>query len=96
MTTLLHEIHELMDAPQVDRERVERTLTDGYAHALALEAERVRLQKRVQELTRALQRGSDGVVKTKELTALAKQLDGNALDLSNLRSVLAALRRRAR
>jgi hypothetical protein len=95
MTTLLDEISALMDAPNVDRARVERTLTDGYAHALALEAERVRLQKRVQTVTEGLNRG-DGAIKTRELTALARQLDGNAVDLSNLRGVLAALRRRAR
>ena len=94
MTTLLDEISALIDAPRVDRERVERTLTDGYAQALNLETERVRLQRRVTELTQGLNRG-DGTVKARELTALAKKLDGNAVDLSQLRSVLAALKRRA-
>lgn len=95
MTTLLDEISALMIAPEVDRERVERTLTDGYAAALHLEVERVRLQRRVDELTLELRRGN-GTVKTRELSTLSKQLDGNADDLSNLRGVLAELRRRAK
>lgn len=95
MTILLDEISALMVASDVDRERVERTLTDGYAHALHLEVERVRLQRRVDELTAGLRRG-DGTVKTRELSALSKQLDGNADDLTRLRGILADLRRRAR
>jgi hypothetical protein len=95
MTPLLDEISALMLASDVDRERVERTLTDGYAHALNLEVERVRLQRRVDELTEGLRRG-DGTVKPRELSALSKQLDGNADDLSKLRGILAELRRVAR
>jgi predicted short-subunit dehydrogenase-like oxidoreductase (DUF2520 family) len=95
MTTLLDEISALMVASDVDRERVERTLTDGYAHALHLEVERVRLQRRIDELTTALRRGDAGV-KTRELSALSKLLDGNAADLMKLREILAELRRSAK
>ena len=93
MTTLLEEIGALIEAPSVDREHVERTLTDGYAHALTLEAERSRLQKQVDRLTRDLQNNGPPT-RTTELRSLAGRLDGTAGDLSRLRSRLAELRRR--
>lgn len=86
MTSLLGEIHSLIDAPSVDRDHVERTLTDGYAHALSLETERSRLEK---QLSAVMQSGDSA-----EISALAKRLDGNAGELSRLREVLAQLRRR--
>jgi predicted nucleic acid-binding Zn-ribbon protein len=91
MTPLLDEINALIDAPSVDRSHLERTLTDGYAHALALETERSKLEKRVNEV---MQRGNS-TEKAQELTQLAKRLDGNAGELSHLREMLARLRRRA-
>jgi hypothetical protein len=94
MTPLLDEITSLIDAPTVDRALVERTLTDGYAHALALETERSRLQRRVGAVTKELQRRTS-VEQAQELIALVKKLDGNAGDLLRLRDVLAQLRRRA-
>lgn len=86
MTHLLDEITTLIESPQADRDQVERTLTDGYAHALALETERSRLQKRLNEVQRE---GS-----TQELKQLARRLDGTASDLSALRNILAQLRKR--
>jgi len=94
MTALLEEIGALIEAPKVDRAHVERTLTDGYAHALTLEAERTRLQKRVDEMTRDL-RGDAVSVRTTELRSLARELDGTSGELSRLRARLAELRRRA-
>lgn len=91
MTSLLDEIHSLIDAPEVDRVHLERTLTDGYAHALSLETERSRLEKRLNEV---MQRGNSAE-KAQELTALSQRLDGNAGELTMLREVLARLRRRA-
>jgi hypothetical protein len=93
MTHLLDEISSVISDPGADRAQVERTLTDGYAHALALEAERSRLRKRVDEVTQGLGRDRSGE-KAQELSALAQRLDGNALDLSALRQVLAELKRR--
>lgn len=90
MTSLLDEIRSLIEAPTVDRDHVERTLTDGYAHALSLETERSRLEKRVNEV---MQTGNSAEM-AQELTALAKRLDGNAGELSRLREVLAKLKRR--
>jgi hypothetical protein len=89
MTSLFDEIHSLIDAPAVDRDHVERTLTDGYAHALSLETERSRLEKQLN----AVMQGNPAE-KAQELTALAKRLDGNAGELFRLREILAQLRRR--
>jgi hypothetical protein len=93
MTHLYHEITSVIADPAADREQVERTLTDGYAHALALEAERSRLRRRVDEVTQGLQRDRSGE-HAQELAQLARRLDGNALDLSKLRAILAELRQR--
>jgi hypothetical protein len=90
MTTLLDEINALIDAPSVDRSDVERTLTDGYAHALSLETERTKIEKHVNEV---MQRGNS-TDKAQELTQLAKRLEGNAGELARLREVLSRLRRR--
>lgn len=91
MTPLLDEIHALIDAPAVDRSDLERTLTDGYAQALALETERARLEKRIAVV---MQRGNSAQ-KAHELTQLSKRLEDNAGELAELRQVLAQLRRRA-
>lgn len=77
-----------------DREALEWTLTDGYAQALALEAERYRLEKRLAEVARGLRAG-DAAQKAKELSALAARLEGNTGDLQRLRNALADLRRHA-
>jgi hypothetical protein len=45
MSELLERITGLIDAPERDHELFERTLTDGYARALLLEAEQLRLQR---------------------------------------------------
>lgn len=92
MTEILEQINALIDAPAQDRETIERTLTDGYAHALSLEAEKWRLEKRINEVAQGLQRG-DTAKKARELVELAKRVDGNHGDLTQLRSVLADLRR---
>jgi hypothetical protein len=93
MNHLLEEISSVISDPGADRAKVERTLTDGYAHALALEAERSRLRKRVEEVTQGLGRDQSGAT-AEELTALTKRLDLNALDLSALRKILAELKLR--
>ena len=45
MTELLERITELIEAPERDFELLERTLTDGYARALTLEAQQLRLRR---------------------------------------------------
>jgi hypothetical protein len=72
---------------------VEGTLTDGYAGALALEAERVRLERRSADLTRVLAEnpGSEGLSELRSLRLRISQTDE---ELSRLRAVLALVRRR--
>jgi ABC-type phosphate transport system auxiliary subunit len=72
---------------------VERTLTDGYAGALALEAERVRLERRFAALTAALADDQDSE-RLDELTALQHRISRTDEELSELRAVLAHVRKR--
>jgi len=91
---LCGQISALIAASADDLEEIERILTDGYAHALVLEAEKWRLEKRMGEVAQGLQRG-DTAKKVRELSTLAKQVDANAGALAELRSLLADLRRHA-
>lgn len=94
MTELFEQIRSLIGESTRDLDRIERTLTDGYAHALSLEAERWRLEKRLAEVAQGMQRG-DTAKKARELSTLAKRLDGNHGDLTALRGILSDLRRHA-
>jgi predicted nucleic acid-binding Zn-ribbon protein len=94
MTELLEKINALISAPTRDLDTIERTLTDGYAHALSLEAEKWRLEKRINEVAQSLQRG-DTAKKARELETLAKRVEGSVGDLTTLRSLLTDLRRHA-
>jgi len=89
MSALLDEIAAVISDDGADRAQIERTLTDGYAHALTLESERLRLEKRIGEL--AERRGSRA---TQEVAMLSRELDGTSGDLATLRSTLAELRKR--
>jgi hypothetical protein len=88
---LFEEINTLIGITGGDLSRFERVLTDGYAHALTLESERWRIEKRIAELAEGIQRG-DTAQKAKELTLLVKRLDATADDLQKLRASLADLR----
>jgi hypothetical protein len=94
MTELLEKIETLIASEARDLEQIERTLTDGYAEALSLEAERWRIERRIAEVTQGIQRG-DTARKARELASLSKRLDGNQTTLSRLRAVLNDLRRHA-
>ena len=90
---LLEEISALLAAEGVDDPvRLERTLTDGYARALSLEAERRRLQKQIGTLTVTL--GSGDAAARRELAALLRQVKRQEGDLGVLRDQLGRLRRR--
>jgi hypothetical protein len=96
---LLEQIDELLAEPTSKGEpttlaRLERTLTDGYAYALALEAERWRLERRMSELAGELHEGNQEL-KAKELALLSHRLTSNASVLSGLRGTLSQLRTRA-
>jgi ABC-type phosphate transport system auxiliary subunit len=80
------------DAPSLDR--LEHTLTAGYARALAIEAERWRLERRIAEVAARL---GDEVTDedTSELADLGHRLSSTDGDLSRLRTLLVSLRSRA-
>jgi len=94
MTELIDRIAALIAGSEHDLDSIERTLTDGYAHALSLEAERHRLEKRLTEVTQELHAG-DPDANTRELSRLAERLGGNADELVALRGHLSDLRRHA-
>src|SRR5690348_4694963 len=96
---LLERIRELVDEPVgPERDallaRIEHTLTDGYARALALEAERLRIERRIGQMAAEIRHG-DGERKAQEISALATRLSDADGDLAQLRGELQTLRRRA-
>jgi hypothetical protein len=80
------------DAPSIDA--IEDTLTAGYARALALEAERWRLERRIAEVAVELG-GKPPDDERDELTKLGQRLSSADGDLTMLRQLLASLRSRA-
>lgn len=98
-SSLVEEINVLLAAPPAsDREpylhRLEDVLTAGYAHALALEAERWRLERRLGELALQLAEGREDAP-TDELVRLARRMSDVAVALSRLRGLLATLKDKA-
>jgi chromosome segregation ATPase len=91
MADLLDRISALLSAPTGDLDRIERTLTDGYARALSLEAESWRLERRVSVLSQEIDQG-DIVTNARELADVARRLERNSDDLAELRRLLAELR----
>jgi hypothetical protein len=92
MVSLHDRIDAVLRAPGADHDvdELERLLTDGYAEALAVEAETLRLDKRLAAATRELGDGSVG--RAHELTTLARELDVQSGELAALRRLLAELR----
>ena len=68
---------------------MEDTLTDGYARALQLESERLRLERRIGELAHSF----DGLEDADELKSLAGRLRDVDAELDGLRSQLVALQK---
>src|SRR4051794_19742127 len=92
LSSLLERIHALVhgrddETPDLRLDRMEHTLTDGYAHALELEAESGRLGKEISATAGA---GGDSA---KQLRVLAGRLARTEDDLRTLRRELAVLRR---
>ena len=87
MTELLQTIQRMISSETDDLAQIERTLTDGYAHALVLEGEKLRLERRVIEIARG-----DASKNAGELASLAKSIDGKQGALARLRAQLAELR----
>jgi hypothetical protein len=99
IASLYEDIDALLASPVESDEgllaRLEDTLTDGYARALELEAERRRLERRLAVLARRLgDETSDSP--TAELASAAERLTDAGAELVHLRAVLARLRERAR
>ena len=94
--SLCDEIDALAQTPAsvpIELDALERTLTDGYAKALLLEAEQWRLERRMSELAAEV----NGVNKedtAEELAGLAVRLTHASDDLTRLRGLLASLRAR--
>src|SRR5436305_12436380 len=85
------QIEELLDAESPTLARMEDTLTEGYAQALALEAERWRLERRIGEVARE---GRTDI--GEELKSLGTRLTHAESELTKLRSLLGTLHERAR
>ena len=68
---------------------MENTLTDGYAAALELEAERLRIERRMSELALTVERSDQA----DELRGLAARLIETEASLAEIRALLAELRR---
>ncbi len=97
--TLFDDIRQLLTAPRSGAQapplaRLEETLTAGYARALALEAERWRIERRIGEMATKL-RDDRSDLRTDEIAALAERLSDADGELSHLRGLLASLRTRA-
>jgi uncharacterized protein involved in exopolysaccharide biosynthesis len=97
LLTLITRIDSLLQAPPESddadvRAHMETTLTDGYARALALEAELWRLQREIGGIAADLAEGGDA--RTKELASLARRFARSEKDLTSLRQTLVSLRER--
>ena len=92
MSTMLDTIQELLDgdpAPSLDS--IEEPLTTGYAHALALEGERFRLERDLRSVIRAQDRPLRE--RTEASERLNERLANIDADRRMLRGLLATLRR---
>jgi predicted nucleic acid-binding Zn-ribbon protein len=95
---VIDDIQDLLAAPKPAvaepfLERVDATLTDGYAHALQLEAERRRIECRIAEVVAALPANSEHE-REPELVALAQRLTSANENIAALRALLRSLRDR--
>ena len=89
--TVLDDIRALTVAPRPQLEQVERTLTDGYAHALKLEAQRLRLQRQLERRAVDLP-DAPGADRVAEISGLARGVAEADGELAELRQALALLK----
>ena len=95
---LIDDIRALLAAPSPDDsrpflERLDATLTEGYAEALQLEAERWRIEQEIAEIIAGLG-GKTDKRKTSELAELARRRTVTDEHIVSLRTLLALLRDR--
>jgi hypothetical protein len=95
---LCDELDALITGPpasdEAARAKFERTLTDGYARAHSLEAEQLRIERRIGKIAAEMSQ-RDRELKADELAELSLRLSRASVDLRHLRELLAAARRRA-
>src|SRR3954468_2383479 len=93
---LCQELDALIKSPpagdEQTRARFERTLTDGYAQAHSLEAEQLRIERRIGKIAGEMS-ARDRELKADELAELSLQLSRASVDLRHLRNLLATARR---
>jgi hypothetical protein len=91
---LLDRIRALIDASAegagLPRSKVEPTLTEGYARALELDAECLRLEQRIDQLTREVAEGRS--IPSGQLSGLLERLHETEQQSVDLRKLLAPLR----
>jgi hypothetical protein len=97
---VLEQITELLSLPETGAgaptlARVEDTLTEGYAEALALEAERLRLERRLGALAREAN-GRDASTVAERFMTISERITDADGELTRLRALLAKLHDRAR
>jgi hypothetical protein len=73
-------------------ERLNRHLTDGYARALTLEAECLRITRRITAVSAGA--SENGAPQSTELASLSRRLGETRSELANLRADLERVRRR--
>lgn len=99
LVTVISRINVLLERIErgdvLDQERVEHTLTDGYAIALALDGECNRLERQLSDYAATLGVGSTPK-DARELSTLARRLARRRRDLHELRDLLAQLKSNVR
>lgn len=95
---VLTEIRSLLDMPAAagwpSRAVVEHMLTSGYAYALDLEGQRLRIERRLRELLRSRDAAS-AHARAEEAATLERLLTETDRDLANVRALLSSLRAQA-
>jgi hypothetical protein len=97
LETVIERIRALLALPSQgqgapSRERIESVLTEGYAEALALDGERLRLERKIDEVTAHL--ASGGETQAAELQETMDRVEATKKDLAKLRKLLSVLRGR--
>jgi hypothetical protein len=88
---MVQQIEDLLADAEPSLADVEETLTQGYATALAIDAERLRIERRLGEVARNAT--ADQAAEIRQLGTQLTSADG---ELHRLRTVLVTLRDRAR
>jgi hypothetical protein len=91
-TGVLHDIRELTEASSPRLDAVERTLADGYACALGIEAERLRLQRELEGRAATL---TVRRAKVDQVAGLARGIARADEELAELRAALVELAKTA-